>query len=114
MADLVLAAFNIAELAVIGAGVAIAYKVARLTSRAPPGWVFLTTSFALGFVRGLLSLYAFVFATTMEPWTFAGQVITLPIVVFVLLGVSMLYNDFRRHLNQSQTTILAQQSQEQQ
>jgi hypothetical protein len=114
LANLVLGFFTLVELVFVGAGAVIAYMMARLATRPPLGWDLLTVSFALAFVRELVFLYVYLFAPTADPWTSVGQVITLPIVVFILIGVYSLYTDFKRHLARSQSEILAPQGQQQQ
>ena len=109
MVNILLSLVTVVELVLIAIGVGIAIRVARIASRPPMGWVLLTISFALGFVRGSVYLYIFLGGSSADFWTSVAEVITFPVVVLVLSGVYYLYVDFKRGMGQKQGAILVPQ-----
>jgi len=107
LTDLLLPALLVAETVLIAVGTGIACRVAFLADHPPTGWVLLTVSFGIAFVRALLFLYSYIGPPgAAGDFTYAGQVLGFPIVFFIFIGVLYLYRDFKRQLRDRQKTIL--------
>ena len=92
----------------IAIGVFLAYRVSRLADHPPLGWSLLTLSFLTALIRALVFLVSYAAPSDVQSdYTYAGQVLGLPIVVFVLFGVYFLYRDFTRQLRHHQTELMA-------
>ena len=98
-----------AELVMIGAGIVIAYKLATFANRPPLGWVLLTLSFVTAFLRAGVFLYVYISPSGTGPWTFIGQALGMPITIFILAGIYVLYAEFKRKMGLRQAAIVSPQ-----
>jgi hypothetical protein len=110
LTDVVLSIVFLAETVMTAIGVAIAYKVAELTGKPPIGWIILTVSFGVNLVRSAILLQAYLFtAAFSDALVFTSQLIGLPVVAGLLLGVYYLYRDFARQIRIRQSALLVPQ-----
>jgi hypothetical protein len=107
MADSILVMFVVVELVMIGVGVAISIRIARMASRPPLGWILLTLAFAVGFIRESYNLAVIVATPTMDTWVSVDQLLTLAITLLILGGVYSMYLGFKAELAKRQSMILA-------
>jgi uncharacterized protein YneF (UPF0154 family) len=92
----------------IAIGVFLAYRVSRLADHPPLGWTLLTLSFITALIRALCFIVAYSSPNSAQSgYTYAGQILGLPIVAFILSGVYFLYRDFTRQLKQHQSELIA-------
>ena len=96
-----------AEMVLVGGGTIIAVKVARLTGRPPRGWLMLTAAFATQLIQAVCYLFVYLGPSDIQDSAhYIGEVLGVPALGFVFVGVFFLYRDFTKQLEERQADVL--------